>query len=932
MDPIIGAGATATAHQPDPGGRRRRPLSSRRHKALAGLTVLGLAAGAAGIAAALSGAPGELPNVGTPPPATQFDLTGFIQSATVARQGTNPTDPGAAHYGGTLVVNGQTVVIPDETVVILPANALTWAELFSDAPAPYGPTQTGMAMNDSPKPLTTYEVNVIGNRVGDKYIAGLVHIAQNDLNSGAGYINFIDYDVSGRAELRIGGTLHDPNCTQGSSANPHTVAGGPSCTGTRVQINDPAADPLNPDGRFGRAQSDDPRFTVDPENPTIASATGYPMCIPRTLTDPVAAFVAGNQSYALTPIVPAPTDITVSLYTVPAYDDPKCPLTNRLEHVDANLNSFGATSMLDATQPGGFATSTNSGAGGAQIAGYVKDATVQIPMEIGDYVNFAGTLINDAAGAAYVSAHTIINNFAAYTRPGVNPAYASVEVALVGTGGLTVFGAGEAAIRTKFEGMSTDATRKVHVYGIDINPFTGALSDRDWGAVMPDPGPVGGVGAVQGRWRLRPPCTAAAGAETDRKCSPPPGGGYLPPTRELRAVIENPDGTIPVTNNASPTSANGIIFGQYHAPIGEYIFPENIPGTPIVPNNFESLDFLAYGGYVSADGTQAGQLDPWPGAAAPAKPTCLVTSVPGTYAGNAGTSVQLNGVISAGSTPIVLSWSATPNQGQANGTFTSATTVNPVFNIPAGVPAGNTYTVTMTATNLCGTVTATNTVAVLASPPQVATTTATLSANVSTVVTLKASSTSPDAGVTFSFSQTGGTAIVSPQPVVVTGVPGAWAATFSFTAPATATVDTFTIKAISPINGPSNPGVTATVTVNAPLAATITLTGAEYRTGKQRLVLTATYPGNPADVMKLMPYVTTTGTTFDPVTLGSTFSLANGIYTLTLVGAPPPACGNPGGYQTPCSIAPLLVNTYSSVAPATQTGTSGFQALQRIRQ
>jgi hypothetical protein len=36
-----------------------------------------------------------------------------------------------------LRVNGQVVTIPANTIVILPANALTWDELFTEAPAPY---------------------------------------------------------------------------------------------------------------------------------------------------------------------------------------------------------------------------------------------------------------------------------------------------------------------------------------------------------------------------------------------------------------------------------------------------------------------------------------------------------------------------------------------------------------------------------------------------------------------------------------------------------------------------------------------------------------------------------------------------------------------------------------------------------------------------
>ena len=181
------------------------------------------------------------------PASSQFDLVGFIQSATL-----DPACVANAHCGGTLVVNGHKVTIPKETIVILPANALTWQELFAQAPAPYGlgaaTPSTGMAMTDVPTPLTTYEVHVVGNRVpgavgGDQYIAGLVNVSQQDLNSGAGFINFMDYSTG---EMRVGGVIGDPT------------------TGTRVRINDPV-------GRFGRASTPDGRFTVDADNPTIAA-------------------------------------------------------------------------------------------------------------------------------------------------------------------------------------------------------------------------------------------------------------------------------------------------------------------------------------------------------------------------------------------------------------------------------------------------------------------------------------------------------------------------------------------------------------------------------------------------------------------------------------------------------------------------------------
>jgi hypothetical protein len=77
-------------------------------------------------------------------------------------------------------------------------------------------------------------------------------------------------------------------------------------SGALVRINDPT-------GAFGRANINSPfaaffdeRFCVDPENPTIRSATGFPMCVPRS--DPVTA------------------------------DDPLCPKANRPTLTDGSFN------------------------------------------------------------------------------------------------------------------------------------------------------------------------------------------------------------------------------------------------------------------------------------------------------------------------------------------------------------------------------------------------------------------------------------------------------------------------------------------------------------------------------------------------------------------------------------------------------------------
>src|SRR5947208_2420348 len=196
-----------------------------------------------------------------------------------------------------------------------------------------------------------------------------------------------------------------------------------------------------------------------------------------------------------------------------------------------------------------------------------------------------------------------------------------IDTALLGTGGLSVLGAGEAVIRTRFEGMTTDTGRSIHLYGVDFDPLTAATSDRDFGTIGVDPGPPNG--AVKGRWRFRPPCDpfGTVPAKPEKACVMNAVNTFLPPPREVRAVIEGawlpnaPAGTV------APTAANGITWGQYRNPSIEYIFPENVPGTPIVPNNFNTIPFLTQGGYPSSTGVIARQLNPWPDSVIPT-PAC----------------------------------------------------------------------------------------------------------------------------------------------------------------------------------------------------------------------------------------------------------------------------------------------------------------------
>src|SRR4051812_10399077 len=810
------------------------------------------------------------------PTSTAFDITGQLQKATL-----DPACATNAHCGGTITVQGQTIIVPKETIVLYPANATTWQETFALAPAPYGLTAvqatgevgaSGLALNDLPVPLANYEAHVIGNRVlggpagADVSIAGLVYITSHSLNMGAGFINFIDYT---RGEIRVGGTINDPNCAQGG-----TSLTNPLCSGARVQINDPL-------GRFGRASTVDARFSIDEENPTIMAGSGFPMCLPRAA-----------------PAAPGAAET-----------DALCPQSQRPFHADP-------------AAPGGVAfdavVNTNDPTNPAFV-GVPPRADTQVPLEVGDYVTFSGIVVQDTltptAGpwpvngfaGTYVSAWGITDNIAVYTFPGTNPAYIMSDAQILGTGGLTVLGLGEAAFRTRFEGMTTDVGRSVHLYAVDFSPITGAISDREYGTIGVDPGAPNG--AVKGRWRFRPPCLAfgTVPGKPEKDCVMNAANTFLPPPREVRAVIEGawlpnaPAGTV------APTAANGITYGQYRQPSIEYIFPENVPGTPIVPNNFDTIPFLAQGGYPSSTGVIPGQLNPWPGSTIPAVAcTPATASVGGPFTVAAGGSVALSGT-AGGTGPFTFAW--TVSSGAVAPANTAATTFS-------AVAATSPVTATLTVTGACGTASASTTITVDAAQAPTVATVAPITLFAGAAGSFNVTATDPNVpaqAVTFAVAQTGAPALVN---LTVTST-GPSSARVTFTAPtlpvgAPADVVSLSITATNS-GGTTSAASGTTVTVN-PIPDLVSIASVEYRAGKQRLIVTAS-SSDPNALLFLNPYVTTTGVTFDPNPLGAgPFTDVAGVLTLTLVGAPEPALppatpitvrSSSGGVSAPSAVTKL---------------------------
>mgnify|MGYP000851212976 FL=1 len=479
-----------------------------------------------------------------------FHIVGHIQRLTLD----SPADPLS---GAKLTVNGVEVVLPKNLVIQLPAAYFTAQQLFDKAQGvskKYG--ESGLALSDKFPPLAAFEADVSGNIVNGLYIAGLVTISQQSLNTGAGFIHHID-------------TATGMMCVGGSP----TAA---ACAGndTRIRLNDPALDASDPfagDGRYGKpnpapppvglddpnSRYPDPRFTVDQGNPTVHALTGYPMCVPR------------------------------------ATNDAQCPSQNRPAELTFVMDS------VDLVPPVKFGNN-------AIKACPSCDANKQAPLRVGDYITFSGTRARDPLAGDFLSVHTLVANVGIYTKPG-GRAYVSLEESLLGTRGPVVDcgAAAECQDRLKVEGFTTDPSRRVSVYAVDVVPG-GVPKVRLLHSTEKDQ-------AVFGRFRYVPPLTAATLFDFN--------GNLKGATRELMVRIDDP---APLSDGSdvpsAPKAAHGLTAGIYVAPVGEYIFPEptGVQGGAQPALNFQCLAFLANGWALPDSGLpNIPRLTPWPGVATP---------------------------------------------------------------------------------------------------------------------------------------------------------------------------------------------------------------------------------------------------------------------------------------------------------------------------
>ena len=507
-----------------------------------------------------------------------FGQLSYIQGATLNK----------STGGGTLTMNGVTMVVPAHSVVQFPANTLQWADLFD--PTVYSPVYdttgvpvepnlsvpagtTGLALLDNAaqatgvSPYLPFNANVLGNidyknslglGVGT-YVVGLILPINQDLgNGGAGAITFIDY-AKGRFE--VGGQLNTPG------------------TGTVIEINDPT-------GRYGWAHSPDPRWSVDADNPTITAGNGYPMCIPR-----------------FAPSVKV---------------DPDCPIYNRPLNTSGDLFLQPGAPLQVITMPPSAKPGTTK-----------PDPWKQAPLMVGDFVAYAGILLkNDPSSPldptkpfnqqTYISANTVgADKVALYTAPcpsgqencagAVGPAYMSLERMVIGNGGSPInvlpnatlgipggtIPLPEPRLNIVVNGFVTDSTALVDIFAADIDSTSGKETHRLLGTVLPEPGFAGTPPrGNKGRFRF----------EVAKS-------NFLPTTRVYLAQSHHGLIKVPNQHGAIKPPQGGLLAGQYHAPMFTFQFADAPPGFPIIPNNFDDQPFLVKG---EGGNPSAGPLVPFP--------------------------------------------------------------------------------------------------------------------------------------------------------------------------------------------------------------------------------------------------------------------------------------------------------------------------------
>ncbi|KAJ7184710.1 hypothetical protein C8R46DRAFT_1343732 [Mycena filopes] len=348
--------------------------------------------------------------------------------------------------GGTITVNNFVVTVPKNLLVTLPSISVAWSEMFT------------INEDNSTTPnlplfgAVSWEATIFGNIVKGESIAGLIYIVQESTQLLQGFITSINF------------------------TNGHFVVDNK----VECVLNDPV-------GRFGHAYTANPIWTVDPDNPSVRSSTGVPLCFPRNTTDP------------------------------------ECPLTNRpTDGTGAYLTAFTFPAP-NLVSPGGL------------------DPRIMVPLAVGDYITFSGTRTAEDVLEVY----SLEANLGIYTAPGTQPAYLTVEAAqyaivvpdptvevdetrsssMADFSNTHTYGQYCGGTQVLQPSSASDPSIPINWFAIDVDPCTGEETER---MLMPDVLPESAAPAGRTIFRLgkidASPATREVGVRYTKGASAGPRG------------------------------------------------------------------------------------------------------------------------------------------------------------------------------------------------------------------------------------------------------------------------------------------------------------------------------------------------------------------------------------------------------------------------
>lgn len=543
-------------------------------------------------------------------------ITGEVQRITL--------DPSCADVwcGGTMTVGGQDVVIPRNLVIDFPANRLTLRQLIEQAPAACAAAgESGLARMDqclsSPRgAIATIE----GNRsaCGD-VVAGHVFLAKGTefIQGVVTFVNHTDgyFRVNGTASADAGGYMVRLNDPTGR----HSIQQGLGC-GTTPNC------------------SADARFTNDPDNYTLTFTTGYPLCIPSTVTGVGSRTVGANAV---------------------GVGDPFCPATNR---------------------------------GGATVA----DSRRFAPVQVGDHLTLTGNM-ETVNGVTFLSPHTVMVGAKLTTREEAN----QPDYLIFAESGWDVAAYQNQRARARFIGFSTLPTSRLDIFALRVDPQDGSQHEQPLASTVNNPQTVnqGVAPTADSIWRIfydvdfitgpktgRDPCAnlAAAGIPVCTTGGTAEAFSILaPPSRD---VIAHTRRVVPVSPGVFAQDLRGIVApsSQYLTPVANFEFPtpaEINLASFAQPLSFDGMPWLmdrriSPGGCDGQCESTAQPLDPFP--IANFDPRTQAQVPPSTANRILTFFTTINGVL----TPQLLSWppidrcGATPNA--------PPTAVNDTATTPAG--------------------------------------------------------------------------------------------------------------------------------------------------------------------------------------------------------------------------------------------------------